>query len=122
MMGEQSLIDAEESSLWSQCLSALRSKISESALNTWFSALEIVESTPSGELVIGVPNGFVLEYVAHHYRGIIEATLENILGRMVRVGFTVLSRTPHLELYQGESRFGNAGDAGLNEVSGFPAP
>src|SRR5690606_19754152 len=84
MMGERTLIEAEESSLWAQCLSALRSRISESALNTWFSALEIVDSS-AGEMIIGVPNGFVLEYVTHHFRGIIENTLEGILGTPVRV-------------------------------------
>src|SRR5690606_18844351 len=103
MMGERTLIEAEESSLWAQCLSALRSRISESALNTWFSALEIVDSS-AGEMIIGVPNGFVLEYVTHHFRGIIENTLEGILGTPVRVSFTVLSRSPHLEVFQAESR------------------
>jgi chromosomal replication initiator protein len=107
MMGEHTLIEAEESSLWAQCLSALRSQISESALNTWFSALEILESSP-GEMVIGVPNGFVLEYVSHHYRGVIEKTLEGILRSPVRISFTVLSRTPHLEVFQSDFRSGEA--------------
>lgn len=103
MTGEQILIKAKENSLWSQCLEALGSKISESALNTWFSALEIVATT-ADELVIGVPNGFVLEYVSHHYRAVIENTLESILGSFVRVSFIVSSRTPHLELFQAENR------------------
>ena len=115
MMGEHALIEAEESSLWAQCLSALRSQISESALNTWFSALEILESSP-GEMVIGVPNGFVLEYVSHHYRGVIEKTLEDILHNPVRISFTVLSRSPHLEVYQADYRSGE----GRSEMPGFP--
>lgn len=102
-LGEPNVIEAEESSLWSRCLSALRSRISESALNTWFSALEIVEMGPDG-LVLGVPNGFVLEYVAHHYRSVIEKTLEGIVGRPLPVTFTVLSRSPHLEVFQAEGR------------------
>jgi len=117
MIGEQTLIDAKESSLWAQCLEALRTKISESALNTWFSALEIIESS-HGEMVIGVPNGFVLEYVSHHYRGIIEKTLESLLGDVVHVSFTVLARAPHLELFQTDMR----NPEGRVEVSGFPAP
>lgn len=115
MMGEHTLIEAEESSLWSQCLSALRSQISESALNTWFSALEILESS-GGEMVIGVPNGFVLEYVSHHYRGVIEKTLESLLQSPVRISFTVLSRSPHLGVYQSELRSGE----GRSEMPGFP--
>ena len=125
-MGELNVIEAEESSLWSQCLSALRSRISESALNTWFSALEIVELSPD-ELTLGVPNGFVLEYVAHHYRSIIEKTLEGILGRPLAVSFTVLSRSPHLEVFQAEARAaesrsleGRAGELRLAEARGIP--
>ncbi|MEO7427674.1 MAG: chromosomal replication initiator protein DnaA [Fibrobacteria bacterium] len=111
------MIEAEESSLWAQCLSALRSQISESALNTWFSALEIIESSP-GEMVIGVPNGFVLEYVSHHYRGVIEKTLEEILRVPVRIAFTVLSRSPHLEIYQADYRAGE----NRSEMPDFPLP
>jgi chromosomal replication initiator protein len=116
MNREQTLIDAKENSLWSQCLGALRSKISESALNTWFSALEIMECS-NGEAVIGVPNGFVLEYVSHHYRSILENTLENILGYQVHVSFSVHSRVPHLELFQAESRL----EDGKAEASAYPA-
>ncbi len=103
MLGEQTLIEAKEISLWSQCLEALRTKISESALNTWFSALEIVETSPS-EIVIGVPNGFVLEYVSHHYRQVLERTMTGIMGENVSVSFTVVSGAPLLELLQTDSR------------------
>ena len=123
-MGEHTLIEAEESSLWSQCLSALKTQISESALNTWFSALEIVESA-GGEMTIGVPNGFVLEYVSHHYRTIIEKTLENILRSPVHVSFTVLSRTPHLEVFQadfGSGRSGTGAAENRSEMPVFPGP
>jgi chromosomal replication initiator protein len=120
MMGEHTLIEAEESSLWSQCLSALKTQISESALNTWFSALEILEST-AGEMVIGVPNGFVLEYVSHHYRGILEKTLEDILRTPVHLSFTVLSRSPHLEVFQSDYRSG-VGPESRSEMPGFPGP
>ncbi len=120
-MGEHTLIEAEESSLWSQCLSALKTQISESALNTWFSALEIIESS-AGEMVIGVPNGFVLEYVSHHYRAIIESTLEDILRTPVRISFTVPSRSPHLEVYQSDFRSGNGVSESRSEMPGFPSP
>jgi chromosomal replication initiator protein len=102
MMGKQTLIEAEESSLWARCLGALRTQISESALNTWFSALEILESA-GPEMVIGVPNGFVLEYVSHHYRTVIEKALEEILGHRVHVSFTVPARAPVLEVFGAET-------------------
>jgi chromosomal replication initiator protein len=102
MMGKQTLIEAEESSLWARCLSALRTQISESALNTWFSALEILDAS-GPEMVIGVPNGFVLEYVSHHYRTVIEKTLEDIVRHPVHVSFTVPMRSAHLEVFGVES-------------------
>lgn len=117
MMGEHALIEAEESSLWAQCLSVLRSQISESALNTWFSALEILESS-GGEMVIGVPNGFVLEYVSHHYRTVIEKALEDILRHPVHVSFTVPVRAPHLEVFQSDAMRGEAFGAGLSGAMG----
>jgi len=102
MMGKQTLIEAEESSLWARCLTALRTQISESALNTWFSALEIQESA-GPDMLITVPNGFVLEYVSHHYRTVIEKALEDILGHTVHVSFTVPQRAPHLEVFGAET-------------------
>jgi chromosomal replication initiator protein len=114
------LIEAEQSSLWSQCLTVLRAKISESALNTWFSALEVVESSDAG-LVISVPNGFVLEYVTHHYRSVIEAALLEIQGRPMRVDFTVLARAPHLELFHAEAHGPDRFVGPRPEVSGYPA-
>jgi chromosomal replication initiator protein len=83
--------------LWSRCLTGLRSQISESALNTWFSALEILE-TAGPEMVISVPNGFVLEYVSHHYRAAIEKAMEEILRHPVHISFTVAGRAP-LEVF-----------------------
>jgi chromosomal replication initiator protein len=118
--GEPAVIEAQESPLWSQCLSALRTRISESALNTWFSALEIVELNAS-ELVLSVPNGFVLEYVVHHYRGIIERTLEEIAGRPMAVSFTVHSRAPHLEVFQAEGRSGESRTGVDGRNSGEPS-
>ena len=118
--GEPAVIEAQESPLWSQCLSALRTRISESALNTWFSALEIVELGAS-ELVLSVPNGFVLEYVVHHYRGIIERTLEEVAGRPMAVSFTVHSRAPHLEVFQAEGRSGESRTGGDGRHSGEPS-
>ncbi len=115
MLVEQTLIEAKEISLWSQCLEALRTKISESALNTWFSALEIVETSPS-EVVIGVPNGFVLEYVSHHYRQVLERTMTGIMGENVSVSFTVVSGAPMLELLQTDSR----NPENRMEAGGFP--
>ena len=77
------------------------------ALGFWHD--EIPEDNPTlgpDGLVLGVPNGFVLEYVAHHYRAIIEKTLEGLLGHPMTVSFTVLSRAPHLEVFQAEGRGG----------------
>lgn len=117
--GKQPLIEAEESSLWARCLSGLRTQISESALNTWFSALEILESA-GPEMVISVPNGFVLEYVSHHYRTAIEKAMEDILRHPVRISFTVAGRAPHLEVFQSEAF--PAGSASPSSSTAFDPP
>jgi len=97
------LIEAEEVPLWSQCLAALRSKIPESALNTWFSALELVEYS-GGEAIIAVPNVFIQDYVSHNFLQVIQQTFEDIAAVATRVSFIVDSRVPHLGIYQGEGR------------------
>lgn len=87
--------------LWSQCLLSLGSKIPESALNTWFSALEVLDLTGS-VVTLGVPNGFVLEYVAHHYRGILEKAFEALLGKPLRVDFVILPKSPYLSMFKAQ--------------------
>ena len=65
--------------LWSGLLGLLRDRIPETAYNTWFTHLHLVEAAEDSWL-IGVPNSFVLEYVEHHYRAVIEDAARKTAG------------------------------------------
>jgi chromosomal replication initiator protein len=82
--------------LWSELLDQLRDRIPETAYNTWFTHLHLTETTAS-EWVIGVPNAFMLEYVEHHYRAVLEDTIRKVAGAMVALRFT-LAATPDSSL------------------------
>jgi chromosomal replication initiator protein len=83
--------------LWNSFLDLLRTRIPETAFNTWFTHLGIIEAGPE-KMVVGVPNAFVLEYVEHHYRVILETAAIEILGHLPLVSFVVAQR-PALELF-----------------------
>ncbi len=83
--------------LWNRLLDLLRTRIPETAFNTWFAYLGLVEAGRE-KWVVGVPNAFVLEYVEHHYKAVLEAAAAEILGRRLSVSFTV-SQPPSLELF-----------------------
>lgn len=86
--------------LWNRLLQLLTTRIPETAFNTWFSHLGIV-AVEKDRLVIGVPNAFVLEYVEHHYKAILEGAVAETLGRYLPVAFAV-SESPALEVFHPE--------------------
>ena len=83
--------------LWNRLLDVLRTRVPETAFNTWFSHLTIADY-PREKMVVGVPNAFVLEYVEHHYKTVLEKALAEILGSRIPVSFTV-TQAPALELF-----------------------
>ncbi len=83
--------------LWNRILDVLRDRIPETAFNTWFTHLGVVESE-TDKLLVGVPNTFVLEYVEHHYKTTLEGAAAEILGQYLPVAFAV-SKTSALELF-----------------------
>lgn len=83
--------------LWNQLLNLLRTRIPETAFNTWFSHLGIVEIGDE-TVVVSVPNSFVLEYVEHHYKPVLQGAVAECLGRFLPVSFTV-THPPALELF-----------------------
>jgi chromosomal replication initiator protein len=100
MMQEALWLKTSDAPLWTRCMQSLRHRVPESALNTWFSALELLRcdiSESGGEAEVGVPNSFVLEYVEHHYLPLIESAFETALGHRVKVVLRV-ARAPQLEV------------------------
>lgn len=78
-------------SLWTALLAQVRDRIPETAYNTWFTHLHLVDVTTEG-WIVGVPNAFVLEYVEHHYRSVLEEAAGVVTGSIVTVGFTLSAR------------------------------
>ncbi len=97
--------------LWTELLDQLRDRIPETAYNTWFSHLHLAETSAQG-WTIGVPNAFMLEYVEHHYRAILEEAARKVTGESVVVGFAI-STTPALDFdtFHPASGEGNGADA-----------
>jgi chromosomal replication initiator protein len=75
-------------SLWAELLEALHDRIPETAYNTWFTHLHLAETGADG-WVIGVPNAFVLEYVEHHYRAVLEDAARLVTGLATPVRFAL---------------------------------
>jgi chromosomal replication initiator protein len=84
-------------SLWAGLLELLRNRIPETAYNTWFTHLHLAEVRADG-WVIGVPNAFVLEYVEHHYRAILEDAASRMAEGPVPVRF-LIAKTPDLDIF-----------------------
>jgi chromosomal replication initiator protein len=105
------LIDANRESFWTDCLEVLLARIPETAYFTWFTNLELTEFSEDG-ITIGTPNNFVLDYVSHHYKHIIQAAVQEVLGVPVAVAFINLDKSCNSN-YREES---------LNPSDPCPAP
>jgi len=97
-MQEALWLKTPDAPVWTRCLQTLRHRVPESALNTWFSALELIRCE-EGYAEISVPNAFVLEYVEQHYRALLESAFESTLGHRVDLSFSV-GRPPALEIFR----------------------
>ncbi len=75
-------------SSWTDLLERLRDRIPETAYNTWFSHLRLEEAGDDA-WVVAVPNAFVLEYVEHHYRRVIEEAARDAANAPVSVRFAL---------------------------------
>jgi chromosomal replication initiator protein len=92
-----SLPQSSHPSLWAGLAELLRTRIPETAYNTWFIHLHLAEVREEG-WVIGVPNAFVLEYVEHHYRAVLEDAARRLAEAPVSVSFTI-AKAPELETF-----------------------
>lgn len=102
--------------LWAELLDLLRDRIPESAYNTWFTHLHLVEAGEKG-WVVGVPNAFVLEYVEHHYLAVLEEAAHILTQAPVPVRF-VIAAAPGIETADFHPAEGNTEREGENDVLG----
>jgi len=74
--------------VWSRVLEGVRREIGPDRFNLWLRNTKPL-GVHDGELVVGVPNLFVLEWVKTHYGGLIASCAESAAGGPVRVRFEV---------------------------------
>src|SRR5213593_2126865 len=76
--------------IWQGALEKIQSHISSQAFETWFRSLDPLEFDGSA-LVLDVPSQFYVDWLDHHYRGLIESSLSATAGRPVALSFHVRS-------------------------------
>jgi chromosomal replication initiator protein len=77
-----------DTELWPQVLDAIRGEIGAERFNLWFSNTKPLLGA-EGELVVGVPNLFVLEWMRAHYGDLVRSCAEKAAGAACRVRFEV---------------------------------
>jgi len=74
--------------VWSRVLDGVRREVGCDRFNLWFRNTKAVGADEE-ELVVGVPNLFVLEWLQTHYEQLVASCAEAVTGQSVRVRFTV---------------------------------
>ena len=74
--------------VWSRVLEGVRREIGPERFNLWMRNTKPLR-LEEGELVVGVPNLFILEWVHTHYGEVISAQAAEALGEPVRIRFEV---------------------------------
>ena len=74
--------------VWQGALEKIQSHISSQTFETWFRSLGPLEFDGSS-MVLEVPSQFYVDWLDHHYRGLIESSLEEAAGRPVSLSFHV---------------------------------
>jgi chromosomal replication initiator protein len=83
--------------VWQSALEKIQSHISSQTFETWFRSLGPLEFDGSA-MVLEVPSQFYVDWLDHHYRGLIENSLEASAGRPVALSFHVrAAETPVFE-------------------------
>src|SRR6267378_2406376 len=79
--------------VWQGALDKIQSHISSQTFETWFRALGPMEFDGSA-MVLEVPSQFYVDWLDHHYRGLIESSLAATAGRPVSFSFHVRAAEP----------------------------
>src|SRR3989442_4145904 len=72
--------------VWQGALEKIQSHISSQTFETWFRALGPLEFDGSA-MVLDVPSQFYVDWLDHHYRGLIESSLAETAGHPVAPSF-----------------------------------
>src|SRR5258705_5055188 len=82
--------------VWQGALEKIQSHISSQTFETWFRSLGPLEFDGSA-MVLEVPSQFYVDWLDHHYRGLIESSLEATAGHPVALAFQVRAEPPVFE-------------------------
>jgi chromosomal replication initiator protein len=101
---------ADQEGLWEAILQDLRERLGVSKCGMWCKKTELMGLEES-ELVIGVPNAIVKQYLAETYKTAVQQSVCELMGRSLEVRFDVapkLFRQTRSEVPPTESDGGNA--------------
>jgi len=82
--------------LWQGALEKIQTHISSQTFETWFLSLGPQEYD-GASLVLEVPSQFYVDWLDHHYRSLIESSLEATAGHPVALTFQVRAEPPVFE-------------------------
>tara|TARA_B100002051_G_scaffold180655_1_gene171079 strand:- start:66 stop:1436 length:1371 start_codon:yes stop_codon:yes gene_type:complete len=85
----------QKSHLWGKCLSYVKSRIEETAFQTWFEVVKI-NSFDDESITLIVPNRFHYEWLETKYRNLINDAIKAAFGRSLIVNYSVIltEKTP----------------------------
>ena len=79
---------AVDLNVWDRVQDRLRGQVSVRSFETWIRPLSLL-SSEDGEIVLGVPNTFFMDWVDEHYRPAIEASAAAELRQPTKVVFSI---------------------------------
>ena len=82
-------MDSKTKELWGDALSYIRSKIEETAFQTWFDGLEI-NAMNEDSITLIVPNRFHYEWLESKYRSLINNAIKSAFGKSLIVNYSVM--------------------------------
>jgi len=74
--------------LWNKSLKEIEKKVSRQILETWFRPTALHSVSPGG-IEIAVPNKFYRDWLAEHYRPLIQECVSSIVGRPLDVHWVI---------------------------------
>ncbi|MEM9737837.1 MAG: chromosomal replication initiator protein DnaA [Bacteroidota bacterium] len=83
--------------VWSQCLEAIKEKVSEQSFRTWFLPI-IPYKYESKKLTIRVPSQFFYEWIESHYANLLREVINEQLGKSSRLIYQVIEQKRASEL------------------------
>jgi chromosomal replication initiator protein len=87
--------EAFEFSFWDKVLKRLRTEISVRSFETWIRPLNFL-ALKDGEVVLGVPNSFALDWVEEHLRTDIQTAVSSEFGRPAQLTLVIQPRDGNL--------------------------